>query len=203
MKTMNDFVCVHCGKAFQAYRQTGRKYCSLACSNLGRGGPKAPNGSGCVGVHGYRYVRIGGKRKLEHRAVMESHLGRPLGRTEVVHHKDGNKLNNTISNLELKAGQAEHLLEHIKRFASDTHKECSRCETVKPRGEFPKRGKGGHNRDPHSAYCKLCQATKAAERAIANRGTCPGCGRVDVYLQSKGLCRTCYHRKWKARVKNG
>lgn len=46
-------------------------------------------------------------RVLEHRLVMEQHLGRPLhGRDsefyEVVHHKDGNVTNNTLSNLELR-----------------------------------------------------------------------------------------------------
>lgn len=38
---------------------------------------------------------------LEHRAIMENHLGRLLNTNEVVHHKDGNKKNNTIENLEV------------------------------------------------------------------------------------------------------
>ena len=40
---------------------------------------------------------------LEHRHVMQRHLGRPLRPGEQVHHKDGNRTNNAISNLELKA----------------------------------------------------------------------------------------------------
>lgn len=37
----------------------------------------------------------------EHRLVMSEHLGRPLLTKENVHHKDGNRQNNKLSNLEL------------------------------------------------------------------------------------------------------
>lgn len=37
----------------------------------------------------------------EHRYIMECYLGRNLLKTEVVHHKDGNTLNNDITNLEV------------------------------------------------------------------------------------------------------
>lgn len=47
-----------------------------------------------------------------HRVVMEQTLGRPLAKGEIVHHKDGNKLNNDPSNLEVMT-QSEHVREHI------------------------------------------------------------------------------------------
>lgn len=40
----------------------------------------------------------------EHRLVMSRHLSRPLERHETVHHVDGDKLNNEISNLQLRHG---------------------------------------------------------------------------------------------------
>jgi len=46
---------------------------------------------------------------LEHRYVMEQHIGRYLSPAEVVHHIDGNPRNNNIENLRLYASQAEHI----------------------------------------------------------------------------------------------
>ncbi len=48
---------------------------------------------------------------LLHRLVMENYLGRYLREDEYIHHKDGNKLNNDISNLELVYPE-QHAKEH-------------------------------------------------------------------------------------------
>lgn len=44
----------------------------------------------------------GSKLVMEHRLVMAEHLGRPLTHNETVHHIDGNRRNNAISNLQLR-----------------------------------------------------------------------------------------------------
>ena len=50
----------------------------------------------------------------EHRVVAEQMLGRPLLPGEVVHHIDGNKRNNAMSNLLVLPSQAAHARIHAK-----------------------------------------------------------------------------------------
>jgi hypothetical protein len=47
----------------------------------------------------------------EHRLIAEKSIGRTLDRTEVVHHKDGDRLNNHADNLEVMS-QSEHMRLH-------------------------------------------------------------------------------------------
>lgn len=53
----------------------------------------------------YKTIRINKRNVMEHRFVMEQHIGRKLEVNEVVHHIDGDIFNNDLSNLQLMTKQ--------------------------------------------------------------------------------------------------
>lgn len=85
-------------------------------AHKGKFGEKAGHWKGGkVIIDGYIYIyspthpfRTKMNYVCEHRLVIEKKLGRYLLRTEVVHHKDGNRLNNHFNNLELIKSTGKH-----------------------------------------------------------------------------------------------
>jgi hypothetical protein len=70
-----------------------------------KGGRKRnKDGEGALN-HGYRVVTYNGGRIQEHRLLMAQKLGRPLLEDETVHHKNKNRADNRLENLELWSGR--------------------------------------------------------------------------------------------------
>jgi hypothetical protein len=64
---------------------------------------------------------------LYHRIAVENHLGRLLLSTEVVHHKDKNRFNNNIENLELLTKDEHNLLHGKEKQKPLIIAVCSQC----------------------------------------------------------------------------
>lgn len=74
-------------------------------------------GSGGLQCEGYFKITKNGITKTGHVLTAEQVLGRPLKRPELVHHVDGNRANNTPSNLVICPNQAYHYLLHVRQAA--------------------------------------------------------------------------------------
>lgn len=152
-------ICILCEHPYRACHSE-QKYCSPQCSAEAHTGPANPFYKGHPPLtlsNGYRLIWVKGRRILEHRHVMEQYLGRPLTPNENVHHRDGNKANNAIANLEVMTAR-NHTLIHCNSIRTETHKECSHCHEIKPRTEFYQRRSRPASADPHRCECKACSA---------------------------------------------
>ena len=70
----------------------------------------------------YKAIKRNGVKRDVHRAVMEEHIGRKLGRYEVVHHINGNIHDNRLENLRMMSLSEHSKMHRIGSAKSDEAK---------------------------------------------------------------------------------
>lgn len=135
---------------------------------------------------GYLGAHVSGKLVLMHRYVWEYYNGTiPDG--HVIHHKDGNKVNNDISNLEC-LPQNEHTRLHGKNKSSDEVKRDI-ANLEKARKEAIKWHKSEVGRE-----CSRRNAKRLIERGVLNPTTlytCDNCGKQFLQAKRRGKYKFC------------
>ena len=107
-----NVACAFCGndaghRSLSRLKRHKLSFCSVDCGSLwqkkyasGRNHSCWIRGYGRINNYGYRMIRgDDGKPRAEQRVVVENILGRRLQKDEIVHHVNGNKLDNRNNNL--------------------------------------------------------------------------------------------------------
>jgi hypothetical protein len=149
--------------------------------------PRRKNGTGTMSHYGYIVVYRNGRYSPIHRLIMEEHLGRLLDKSEIVHHIDGDKLNNNISNLVV-VTRPSHCKIH---YTQDEKKKLqwkaiqhlgalSNTKIQEPRPEPTEEGLIWRNHKQRRAYivrrCSSCKVLLWQRKDIKNARFCLPCG---------------------------
>lgn len=178
-RTGENRICPVCNKEFYVAKwqieDTKRNqgtYCSVECKNKSITGMKfhmaetpqlvIPHAQGYILEWvGYDYPNNKSGRVLQHRLIMERHLGRYLNNNEEIHHINGIKTDNRIENLKIVTPSIHQKLYHKDRLILQPKPKttiyCPECG--KPRELAPwqvKRGKKYCSREcQHKAWGRL------------------------------------------------
>jgi len=112
-----DIKCASCGKKLDSSFARHKKYPNAMCDKCRK--VAIPYGTTRAGWGGYVEIKTKNGWMLEHRYVMGLKIGRPLRRSEIVHHIDGNPSNNKIENLVLCKSLRDHLDKYHKNDLVD------------------------------------------------------------------------------------
>ena len=130
-----------------------------------------------------------GRRVLEHRYVMEQHLGRKLESQEIVHHKNKQKRDNRLENLEVHtvaSHSKHHSLEFPAEFVDLTCVEC---------GQAVRRYASKHRHNVERGAKPLCSKRCVGLSSARAKGFSPASqehgGSVSKALKCRPRCEPC------------
>lgn len=192
-----------CGCGGIVGKQSGRGPTRFVSGHNSRVSPVNWKGGRSMTAQGYvevakRLSPSGKGRDLEHRAVAERVLGKPLPPGSSIHHVNEDKTDNRPCNLVICENEAYHQLLHARMSAKAAcgHAHWWKCQFCKQWDEpenlrrYPK----------HTAYHLVCAATHARERlrrikaAAKAEPSCSNCGailRAGTCEFCEGVCDTC------------
>lgn len=155
-------ICKTCGRQITkrlsqepewAFRH--RPYCSRTCES-----GLAVNEYGLSPNTKYRRVQVNGKMKQAHRYIVERAIGRPLLKGEIVHHKNGNKLDNHLENLEI-TNAKDHAEHHLRK-----HPDTNICAVCRAQFIPTKYKRGGRQRTCGPACLKILKSRIAKQQHL-------------------------------------
>jgi hypothetical protein len=97
-RNWKDRACETCGEMFRP-KKNGQRFHSRACYLAKYKNKRIITVQGYVMIYAPDHSSRKSGQALEHRIVMEKHIGRHLTNQETVHHINGNKSDNRIENL--------------------------------------------------------------------------------------------------------
>lgn len=122
------------------------------------------------GYHKVQLIIDGKQKQLRvHRVVASVFLNFDMSNVAFeVHHKNGDKSDNRVCNLQIVSKSLHNHLHSVKDGDSATHKVCRNCNTLKLRSEFYELG-SCTKYDAHSSWCKHCANRRSPEYLAKRR----------------------------------
>ena len=121
----------------------------------------------------YKVVRVGKRTIGKHRLVMQKYLGRKLIKGEVVHHINGNGLDNNLNNLMLFPTQKAHTEFHYEEGGSGLIAGTNKKKLI-------------HGK----LQCNTCNKFKEIKEFLTD---------VKHFLGVRGICKDCYNLRRRKR----
>lgn len=150
--TIGRFRAGFCGAHYQKIRKYGKNVCL-----------RARKGEGSLS-HGYKVFRKEGCRIREHVFIAEKAIGRKLTSNEVVHHIDGNRSNNSPSNLLICTKEYHNLLHKRMRALSEggdpDFLKCKYCKEWDSPNKLYVYSSGNYHIDCMNSYRRNRRATR-------------------------------------------